>query len=931
MLDTRAPVIGNHAKVVVCGTATGGSFSGAFIDLGYLAQEALGLAQDTHPGDRIFAVMLLPPKQIMNTQNPGEQLKANTYGALVEGEYYNRGDTQYHERWPGKARPFTRNVPPFGYTYFISQEYRFGTFNPIAKLDGLYQLASLKLFCDLIGLEGMRSGILVNHFAQGRPNKFTFGLGAIMHPRYQISEFAACKLGVQLCERLLNEKEYQDKESRSFPVPSQENQAGRTRKEWEGVESNNFEGLLRKGLNQLEARATTLGNSLQTKVERDVQRAKEDMGDLANSFLDAGDTYYGIVNMNLDSATEFLVQKLETGIFTVLEETQSLPYAIAYAGALRDTIQRTLNFWNALGIPEDSKEWNRLVTQEHIPRIKEAAQVGGENVKNLLTTRDELCAALIFEALDDLKMHLLSKRLNAVKKRIKDIVDDKLVRYRRMLERSQRILEARAREVDADLKDDTLPIARIWSKNNKEEDLKVLYALFPQPGAKDIAGTDYDPGQETRWIATALGQWYDKDDLEENSLEAKGVHPARKIKQAYQDRLLTHAEKVLTIDIKRTNYKEYINRYFKRVQRGNLKYDDYGTPIVVSRALIGSDETTNEVIDDVNALLQEQVSARLALPNMDHFLIYYREEAFEEIQQLDDFETLKYHFENAPEIGIDPEIRASWKELRVAYDAVDKIEIEERIGSDETTNEVIDDVNALLQEQVSARLALPNMDHFLIYYREEAFEEIQQLDDFETLKYHFENAPEIGIDPEIRASWKELRVAYDAVDKIEIEERARRLKDLFRFVGDFFVVWDKQPSGEWLPTNERAGIKLPIAVGMSPTSNDTVATWTVSLQHRVDKSYEFITTDGEPNEQVVKDLAQDEKVTDAILSKAIAEVQQWGYEKLEALWESEIKHSVHARYAPGEEENRRKTYFGDPQNGAADPGMLHRIVNDRWP
>ena len=214
MLDTRAPVIGNHAKVVVCGTATGGSFSGAFIDLGYLAQEALGLAQDTHPGDRIFAVMLLPPKQIMNTQNPGEQLKANTYGALVEGEYYNRGDTQYHERWPGKARPFTRNVPPFGYTYFISQEYRFGTFNPIAKLDGLYQLASLKLFCDLIGLEGMRSGILVNHFAQGRPNKFTFGLGAIMHPRYQISEFAACKLGVQLCERLLNEKEYQDKESR---------------------------------------------------------------------------------------------------------------------------------------------------------------------------------------------------------------------------------------------------------------------------------------------------------------------------------------------------------------------------------------------------------------------------------------------------------------------------------------------------------------------------------------------------------------------------------------------------------------------------------------------------------------------------------------------------------------------------------------------
>lgn len=667
----REVSIGHNPIVVVCGTTTGGSFSGALIDLGYLCRETLHLTRD----EDLYALLLLPPRRQLREADA--QKKANAYGALVETEYFSRSRTVYEQRWPNTPRLVSRPEPPYGYLYHLSQDY--GSYpNPIEDVGGLYQLAALKVFCDLIGLEGARAGGLADQFEHYGTRKHTFGLAAIMHPRYQLAEHAACELGRRLLDRWLDEQQFRDATGRERKVPSAERLVEEAGRVWEGTRQQNFsDGLLSRALDRLGA-VEGRDESLVGKAERLVEDLREGRDLLRQSLVDAGPTLYGIIHENLDATGRDLARDIEARVWAELERTQNLPCAVALAEAFRIGIQRTIGFWDAISIPASDDGWSDRVANQLVPPIQRLAQGSAENVWFLLTNRKQVCLGMVLEAVDELKFFLMRKVLVEVQQALAGLLEE-LHRHRRMLERTRVILATRQQTVETLLKDETVPIARVWSKGSLGGDLAVLHALHPQPGAADIAQGRYTPGEaSSRWMEETLRTWVRKGGVQRGSTEPSGTLPAEQVKQGYQQEILDRIDQALPIDLSLPSYDEDIS-YFERVQRGHLRYDDRGIRSIVQRStfLIGPERVTRERRDSVNERLLPELRGwqPISLPGMDHALIFYHEEFFNEIEQLHDFDVLRHHYETPP-AGIDPDEAERWAERRNAYGVVEWLQRE---------------------------------------------------------------------------------------------------------------------------------------------------------------------------------------------------------------------------------------------------------------
>ena len=651
--------ISDRPMAITCGTTTGGSFSGAFIDLGYICKEAMEIPDNEL--ESLFSLLLLPPKEVQSSR---EQLKANAYGALYEWEYFVRKDTEYQAHWPKIDRQVISKTRPYGYIYLISQEYGGGG-NSIRDVEGLYELSALKLFTDIIGFEGARGSEIVNHFQQGRPEKLTFGLAAIMHPRYLISEYTACNAAIQLIERWLDKTQFIKQDGQAFPMPNIANLISETSKIWEGTETNAFNGYLAYILAALELREPG-SPSLRSMLEEDIKRLIDDENyNIERKFLDTGNTYYGILRLNIDKQIHNLKIHIQKEIYSSLEKTQNIPFSINYARAFQETIKKTLEYWKRIGIPETYERWQYYVTKIQVPEINKVARSGIEQVKNLFTTRYDLGLSLLLDTVEALKKFLLFKPLQEVQEWIEVLIQEELIQYSEMLKRARERIKKRRLKIKTDLEDTSLPIARVWARGNMESDLRAIE--IQNPDARHIAGERYNPEMPTYWMIENLKKWYN-DDKRDSQRRASGRIASERIKGVFQEMAFQKIERELKINLLDVNYQDHIDRYFRRVQRCHLRYDHYGKPIVVTRYLIGRKDYTQEMLKEVyKQLREEQGIKEKSLPNMDHMVLFYKEEAFSSFEQLKDFEGLKKSYTTPPRLGIDEDIKSIWSELRIAY------------------------------------------------------------------------------------------------------------------------------------------------------------------------------------------------------------------------------------------------------------------------
>jgi hypothetical protein len=185
----RAGGLSPQPVVYVVGTLVGGTCSGCFIDIGYVLRRITGLGEQ----GAMYAVLFVPGEGLTLHAGYG-----NTYGALVELDYFRTPGHYYQEVWPNEVRVPPERLPPYSIVYLISSEYGRHAFAGMS-FDGCLKVAGLKLFCDLAGLSSHRGATLADGMNEGFGFYATFGISAVLYPKYALMEAMGCEQGKALC------------------------------------------------------------------------------------------------------------------------------------------------------------------------------------------------------------------------------------------------------------------------------------------------------------------------------------------------------------------------------------------------------------------------------------------------------------------------------------------------------------------------------------------------------------------------------------------------------------------------------------------------------------------------------------------------------------------------------------------------------------
>jgi hypothetical protein len=191
-----------HAQgvhVYVVSSLAGGTGSGTFIDVAYLARFCINPNQDGQT--RVYGLFLLPPSYHKN-----DRMLANAYACVRDLKNHSRADFAYNGRWPISSRPpegFPRGMGPYELTTFISPDWGG---NQTVEYHHLLKLASVFLFAGSLGFSSYRSARIVdaqNFNKEGRFGKNSFvSLACVMYPTLEIEETVATTFAVEHLKRL---------------------------------------------------------------------------------------------------------------------------------------------------------------------------------------------------------------------------------------------------------------------------------------------------------------------------------------------------------------------------------------------------------------------------------------------------------------------------------------------------------------------------------------------------------------------------------------------------------------------------------------------------------------------------------------------------------------------------------------------------------
>src|SRR4029077_17078565 len=231
-----------------------------------------------------------------------------------------RSGRAYAELWPNGVSAQATVQPPYDNMYLVSPEYGDGS-GKIPRLSSCYFIVGLKLFCDLIGMNSHVGRVIIDGSAGGRYTLFnTFGIAAVMHPTYWLSDAAGSQIASDLCARLVHEGTlYNVSGSTPIVTATVLEQAtsfldNQIRLEFASIES--------RGGGQL---------PLQSEIERgigDVVRRESTVEAFTKKFL-SGDpnNYLGVIQDNASLARDRLLEKIANQVSTQFGTYQNLYYS----------------------------------------------------------------------------------------------------------------------------------------------------------------------------------------------------------------------------------------------------------------------------------------------------------------------------------------------------------------------------------------------------------------------------------------------------------------------------------------------------------------------------------------------------------------------------------------------------------------------------
>lgn len=381
--------------VFVTGSFTGGTASGAFIDFGYLIRHLIPGIKD------LYGLFLLP--KYPDTLRGNEVMYGNTYGSLVDLEYYNNPDNKYTEKWMNGVKANFQS-PPYELVQFISQDNKDGM-PSIKKLSGLFKIAGLYLFLNIAGIYDKRRERLVDAAGNSIIGKYgTFGLSAIQFPKDNIQDYIACDLGINLLMRLTNPTEYFKNDQKTTI----------NRANIKNIVPQRMDAILDEAFQTLN---TGYETDLQIAMWKEVEKiGKNDItGDklqyITSLFSsNSNDKFYSKVSGNMLTAQKIIVDGIYKMVDDALQNTESLYYAKSVLEDIVEYIEKLLNYWRNLGLSSFSNKWD--------DKLRGEAQKCLKNTYKIILEEDNVVFERFKNILKLMKMHLSIELLVNIKNHI---------------------------------------------------------------------------------------------------------------------------------------------------------------------------------------------------------------------------------------------------------------------------------------------------------------------------------------------------------------------------------------------------------------------------------------------------------------------------------------------------------------------------------
>jgi hypothetical protein len=588
---------GSEPAVFITGSLTGGTGTGIFIDLAYLIRSEI-------PGIKeIYSLLLTPPES--SVINGAEIIYLNSLGGIKALAHYNEVANKY-------IIPCSNNQeilePPFELNQFISQSYNDAT-PQINSLSGLYKMAGLYLFLNMVGLRAKRFERLVDAKGNLQIGKYgTFGISAIQYPKAQIQEYLSLNLSSSLLERWIDSG-YYFQANQKIPIDNTQITRSVTKR---------FDEILREAFDTLNASGgTNLSNNI---TKEAVAINKGEKGDKPDYLYDLfspanAEGYYNFLSNNLAIATDYIIQEVNNFIIQDFNRYENLYYTKAQLVALADAIKRVLDYWKNLGISAYASKWEDLLGKQQVPWMLTNLHkyIGEQNNilrERMLSTLDMLKMHHFIKKMIDLRKNILEGEvplgtatlstrvelptINKINTLIKEL--ERTIGLRDDIEREARFksLQKRKSEIESDMNDTSVPILRIFPANTFENEVRQANERYRNESNKTFPSKETLIGDKNLW-----------DYLNQTDINMHRI--------LYHDCILRFKEELDNYNsVKDYDVSEFVKRNPQNAAIFAGKARSYMLPIRkktlktsqnIPRVVLGSDKT---VIENVIRLLQAE-------------------------------------------------------------------------------------------------------------------------------------------------------------------------------------------------------------------------------------------------------------------------------------------------------------------------------------
>ena len=368
----------SNTYIFIVGTLTGGTCSGAFIDMAYLAKSITN-------SSKVFGLFLVPGKSHIGIPG-GNTILENYLIATTAIKELSKSDGSivYDYTWPG-GNKYSTPSSPFDQVYFLSTDYITSAAS-VGSVKQLIKVAGLHLCSRVIDSEKFNeSGLPVKTFSNliddrmvdarmSNPKyKFsTFGTTLIHYPKSQLIEYTGLNICHDLLSNWIDPTNYYDKVGTKQDILGNKNRIN-------GIFNQDFENRLLKSLNIVDGRPTTGAETMHKAIENDVEKIIKEGNLSAAAFKsftsNDSNNHFSFISNNSKLIQDSLINEIYDLIEDFMQQYQNLNIVKNSITSLSEYINEILGYWSKkYNIDGNPANFNKLL-QTTIVSIKKDASL----------------------------------------------------------------------------------------------------------------------------------------------------------------------------------------------------------------------------------------------------------------------------------------------------------------------------------------------------------------------------------------------------------------------------------------------------------------------------------------------------------------------------------------------------------------------------